>query len=391
MAGIPEKQFMEGRKLRVTWNKCRRTLDRLGAWRWLFAFGLALVTYRLVDNQMQTSPYALWRVVENVPVQVEDDAFDNIYIIPNQSFAVSLVLAVDALHFGMNITPADFEIKVNAQRLKFLLKDVPSRTEALTIVYEIQPADIMTKPGGVDIREIKNAKLKILCDRTSRREVPVRLKLNRERQEKGWGYDCQIVAPSVVSVQGPAFLVNQLAELESEPIVLEGTQPYRGMANLKLDSEMTKMYYSHTQVEYNVVPQKESGRTTVRAFKDVRICFLNRGDSRLRPILGQDSDAFVQLQLKGPNKVVNSMDPEHLRVICDLTPFTLEGGQKVKLQVFGLPEGVQVERILPDEVLNMQLAYQDSLPESVREKENAEQPETTGVSGPAVEGASEVP
>ena len=357
MAGTPNKKIMSVASLLNVWNKYRRLLDRLGIWRWLFAFVLALVTYHLMDNQMQTSPYALWRVVENVPVEVDCEAMDNIYILPNQEFFVSLELAVDALHFGKNITSDDFRIRVNAQRLGVLLNDVPSRTEALKIKYEVQPADIMTKPGGVNIRKIKKADLEIECDRMTHREVPVRLKLNRDHQEKGWGYDCQIVAPSIVSVIGPAYLLNQLSEIESEPIILEGTQPYRGMADLNLSAEMRTLYCSHTQVEYNVVPQKESGRSTVRSFKDVRICFLNRGDSRLRPVLSRDTDPFVELQLKGPNKVMNAMDAEHLRVVCDLTPFTLEGGQRVTLQVFGLPEGVQVERILPDGILNVQLAF----------------------------------
>ena len=86
-------------------------------------------------------------------------------------------------------------------------------------------------------------------------------------------------------------------------------------------------------------------------------------------------------------KVLDELKPEQLRVVCDLTPFTLEGGQKVKIEVSGYPDGVVVEEVSPRE-LTVELKFAAAVPPKELEKKAPESPEKPVTSGDGKPGSA---
>ena len=89
---------------------------------------------------------------------------------------------------------------------------------------------------------------------------------------------------------------------------------------------------------------------------------------------------LVNIRLRGAAKVLDELKPEQLRVVCDLTPFTLEGGQKVKIEVSGYPDGVVVEEVSPRE-LTVELKFAAAVPLKEPEKKTPESPVKPVTSG----------
>lgn len=344
----------EGSWLAVQWKGWMRRLQALDFWRMLVAFGLACVTSILIRQQGAENTYASWRSVGPVTVSVprEDLGWD-VHLLGGD-YEVALQVSVDVFHLGNTLTPKDFTVSMDPRRLSALIRSAGVGGGIREVEYVVHPSDVLEKPSGVDIREIRGNVLKVRYEAMVTREVPVHLTLDRRGQQEGWTYDCRLLQ-GVVTVHGPESVVGGIASLSTEPVYLQDTRAYTGMVRLQVPARWEDVQFSRSQVEYEVRPEQNSMNAVTRAFHDLQVLFLFRGDNFLHPQFLHGVSPRVTLHLTGPSMVLKSLNPEQLRVVCDLTPFTMAGGQDVRLQVLGLPEGVQVAEILPAEVLSLQL------------------------------------
>ncbi|GEM_PF-4217256 len=347
------------------WDRRLRAFD---FWRLLIALGLALVTCSVIRRQGADSSYASWREIKNVQVTLGNQSLaGNLYVLP-QTFQVDLNVAVDALHRTGSYQPEQFGIEINEQRLLAVLNSLPQNNSAdpQVVDYTITEADVVTKPAGVVVRGVAHANLKIKCDRIGVREVPVRLTVDRNQEESGWTYEC-VPLTSVVRVTGPEYMLSRIKTISTEMIVPKDTQTYHGMIGLVKPADMPELSLSMDHIEYEVIPQKDSKELVTRAFNHLQIYFLMRGDSMLEPkFVPGESSREVDIHLRGPSKILKGMSIEDLRVVCDLTPYTMAGKQNVKLGVLDLPDGVKVVEILPRGILAVELGYRhDGQPEPV--------------------------
>lgn len=350
------------------WRCLERRLRDFDFWRLVVAFGLALMTWVVIRRQSAESPFAAWREIKQVSIIVEDSAhMGNLYLLP-RTYYVDLEVSVDAMHRSTAFQADQFGIEINEQRLMTVLNSRPDNASAepQEVDYWVVEADVVKKPAGVDIRGIKNGHLKIKCDQIGVREMQVRLKIDPKQEVPGWTYECSSLT-SIVRVTGPMYQLARLEPISTEVIMPKETQPYRGLARLVKPLDMPEITLSTEQIEYEVIPQKDSKEIGNREFKRLQIFFLMRGDSMLEPQFdSSESTREVDIHLRGPSKVLKAMTPEDIRVVCDLTPYTMAGKQNVKLRVLNLPEGVQVEEILPRDILTVELGYRrDSQPKAV--------------------------
>ena len=357
MSALPNnKKSGEGSWLALRWKAGMRKLQMLDIWRMMVALGLACATSVLIRQQSATSAYAGWKSVEAVTVQVPRKPLESEVRLFEENYTVTLQVSVDVFHMDNPLSSKDFVVTMDPVRLGSLIRQAGVGGGVRQVEYEVQPADVLEKPSGVDIREIRGGKLQVRYEPVVSREVPVHLTLDRRGQQEGWTYECHLLqGQGVVAVRGPESEVAKIAGIPTEPIQLQDTRPYTGMVRLQTPSNGEWVHISRSQVEYEVKPEQNTMNAIRRAFNDLSVVFLSRYESFLHPRQVSESSPRVNVHLSGPSMVLKNLNPEQLRVVCDLTPYTMAGGQKVRLQVLGLPEGVQVEDILPQEYLTLEL------------------------------------
>ncbi|MGN0866795.1 MAG: hypothetical protein ACI4SG_03850 [Oligosphaeraceae bacterium] len=347
------KKGGEGSWLALRWKEWMHKLQMLDIWRMMVAFGLAVATAVLIRQQSATSAYAGWQSVGPVPVQVPQNLGNEVRVLEG-NYAVTLQVSVDVFHMDNSLSPREFKVSMDPLRLGSLIRQAGPGSGIRQVEYEVQPADVLEKPAGVDIREIRGAVLQVRYEPVVNREIPVHLTLDRRRQQEGWTYDCRPLQ-GVVVVRGPDSEVAGIASIATEPVVLQDTRAYTGMVRLQRPGNGEWIQLSRSEVEYEVRPEQNTMDKIVRAFTEIQVVFLARGESFLHPRLANGESPRVSVYLSGPSMVLKSLSTEQFRVVCDLTPYTLPGGQKVRLQVLGLPEGVQVTEILPQSTLSLEL------------------------------------
>ena len=342
--------------LKRHWKNLGSWLQVLDFWRLVVAFGLACGTFFLLRQQFSSSGYSAWREIQNVAVEIPRSGLGVDVSLDDRPFTVDLMVTVDLLHLGRPISAGDFKISADPRRLGALIRNQANADglDECEVVYHVEASDVLVKPDGVEIREIKSDDLHVVYEPMVTKEVPVRLSLDRRHQEEGWSYDCRLIQEIVV-VHGPASQVKRIDSVTTEPVELQETQAYSGMVALQVPPGFADVHFSRSKVEYKVVPEKETMEDTTRAFNNVQVVFLTRGDSTLRPRLPDGIAPRRNVHLQGPSKVLKSLTPEQLQLVCDLTPYTMEGGHKVRLQPLWLPEGVQVVEIFPEPDLTVEL------------------------------------
>ncbi|MCQ2397392.1 MAG: hypothetical protein MJ106_06830 [Lentisphaeria bacterium] len=339
-------------------------LRAIDVWRLLISVILAVCAYIVISNYSDNGKYSVWRRLE-VPVEIHTEDGDGRIYLQEQTYSVEVEFSVDILHCNKVFMPEDFGIKIDLNRLQASMGDFsPSNknVEPLRIPYKIAVTDVYRKPVGVSIRNINkgHADINIICDRILGRQLSVVVNVDRSRQLPSWTYECVPKTP-VVTVSGPAFEVNKLEKIQCD-ISPEGRQQYTEAVALRVPHTVgCELLLDPSSIECSVTPKRDSYEEVERVFNNLRVFFLNRLDCQLHPkVRGGEEAMNVNVYLRGLGKILDAVSTEQLRVVCDLTPYTLAGGQHVKLMVMGLPDGVSVERITPQDALEVELVHEES-------------------------------
>ena len=365
------------------WRRFSRRIEAMDFWRVLISFILAVITCLIIRGQRNAnSGYASWRTIKDVPVHFIAQGDSDIAVRTGQDLRVDLDVSVVFISQGTLITADDFAIEGSLDRLAA----AAAGKVASTVEYTVQNSDVVKKPAGVEIRRIRNKRLDVAFDRIVSREVPVRLNVDTSQQQPGWIYKCEPIKP-VVLVRGLAPVVNSITWVESEPIVVKDTQSYTGRVELRPPGNSGSVSLDRYWEDYRVTVRKDSNEEMRRSYNNLPVFFITSFDSNLRPMLPGGRTPLVNIRLRGAAKVLDELKPEQLRVVCDLTPFTLEGGQKVKIEVSGYPDGVVVEEVSPRE-LTVELKFAAAVPPKELEKKAPESPEKPVTSGDGKPGSA---
>ena len=323
-------------------------------WRKLVAIGLGLLCWfglRLTLKKDVASQH--WFTVRNVHVHVPAAALngpDRYYFAQGGASvtSVSLDVAVDFWHQGTEIKPDEFRVELPMEALAF--EDDGRRTEPLRHEYTLVENDIREKPSTVKLRSIDPKTITLRWDKYVSREIPVHANIknwlpgNRTAQTQ--------VEPSVVTVTGPAFMVNQITAVQTAEFDLRNDQDF------DMELELLPPAFAECTLGIQQVMLKVKVRNNAevisRRFDNIRVNILNRLDATFEADRNSVVSDQVSVIVSGPADSVNGIAESGLGAYCDLTSFSSSGIQNVKVQLLGLPPGVKAA-IEPSEFLRLKM------------------------------------
>ncbi|MBK6807979.1 MAG: hypothetical protein IPG81_03570 [Sandaracinaceae bacterium] len=152
-----------------------------------------------------------------------------------------------------------------------------------------------------------------------------------------------VPVPSSLGVVGPESAVAGLSVLLTSPVDL--TTLREGTVERRLDvvglPELTR-FTSESQVS---VTYRVGRNLETRTFRGLALEALNGAFRRARP-------AEVRVEIRGLREIIRDIDPLQLVPVVDLAGLPMgPGTQSVRVQVRGVPSGVEVVSVHPAEVL----------------------------------------
>jgi YbbR domain-containing protein len=198
-------------------------------------------------------------------------------------------------------------------------------------------------PAGVSLTQMAPASIPLSWEQRVERRVPV------EVQQVGDLRSGLILTappspiPGVLGVVGPESAVNGLSVLLTAPVDISTLR--EGTVERRLDviglPELTRFTSeSQVSVSYRVARNLET-----RTFRGLAVEVLNGSFRRIRP-------AEVRVEVRGLREIIGEITPEQLVPIVDLEGVTeAAGATSLRVQVRGMPVGVEVVSVHPAEVL----------------------------------------
>ncbi len=339
-------------------------------WRWLIrdpwrkgiALVLAIGCWWVLNLSLHRPGSQQWEKIDNVPVSLEpdDDLFASQYDISMQSLnprEVALLVAVDA--WGIDqLTAKNFRIHINPQNLHFTNDGL--RTQPLEATYTLRSTDLVEKPDGVTLRGFAPSVVSFHWDRKIAKQVPVQLNLVNQLPDT---LACHAQPAPPLHVIGPAYLVNQISVIETEPILLNQQSPGTvtlESVQLQLPSQFATLELERRHIPVNLeITDLQQSKT--RFVKDIRLNYLSNPDSALVLQNAAQLPRKVSIYVSGPAGLLKELKADRLMAICDLTPFSMPGPQDVTVQVMNLPPEVTVTRMTPPGPVRVVLAAPSAL------------------------------
>ncbi len=323
-------------------------------WRKLVALGLGMLCWLGIRSTFSKSiAEQHWFVVENVKVTVPAAALngaERYYFAQGATVGnVSLDVAVDFWHQGTEIKPSDFRMELPLDTLAF--EDDGRRTEPLQREYTLVVNDIREKPSEVEVRQITPKTIKVRWDKYVSREVPVHANVNNWLP--GNRTVQTTVTPAVVTVTGPAFMVNQITAVQTAEFDLRNDDQ-----GFSMDLDLVPPGFAECTLSTQDVKVtfdiRDNTEIISRRFDNVRVNILNRLDATFEVDRNSVVSDQVSVIVTGTADKVNRMAEEGLGAYCDLTSFSSSGVQNVKVELLGVPSGVKTT-VEPSEFLRLKM------------------------------------
>jgi YbbR domain-containing protein len=149
--------------------------------------------------------------------------------------------------------------------------------------------------------------------------------------------------PAAVTISGPASEIAQLEHVTTEPISIGGLAVGRYERRVALVRPPPYAKYESepfVTVSFEIAPQ-----TVERSMSHLDIAVVGGVVRELRP-------SRVRVTLRGPLATLDAIDPQSVVPYVDVTTLSPAGGaQVVRVEVRGIPEGVELVDVEPRDVL----------------------------------------
>jgi hypothetical protein len=198
-------------------------------------------------------------------------------------------------------------------------------------------------PAGVALSQMAPASIPLSWEQRVERQVPVEVDGVGELRSGLVLTGPAVPVPSSLGVVGPESAVAGLSVLLTSPVDL--TTLREGTVERRLDvvglPELTR-FTSESQVS---VTYRVGRNLETRTFRGLALEALNGAFRRARP-------AEVRVEIRGLREIIRDIDPLQLVPVVDLAGLPMgPGTQSVRVQVRGVPSGVEVVSVHPAEVL----------------------------------------
>ena len=306
----------------------------------IVALGLTVVLYAVLNEGKQQQ-----RDILNVPVIVEGDS--DVYVSDASSRAEVRLTVKGSERRLKNMEINGISGKVN------VFRNIPGFDSGLVKIQLSEKH--FSLPRGVEIKNIEPGVLVLAVQRRISRELPVNAVL---QGQPGEGYECTGTrcAPSGVLVSGPEQIVGKLDSIETEPVMISpGENVAFSKNNVRLHNpvpgELTlNIAETEVFVEIKAKPIQK------RIFKAIPITWMSPLQYRMQVTrIGENkvvvADNNVDVEISGPQNVVDKISAQDLVVVADLTSteFSKDGEFQIGLQASlrGEPVGWVKARAIP--------------------------------------------
>ncbi|MEM7392903.1 MAG: CdaR family protein [Verrucomicrobiota bacterium] len=209
-----------------------------------------------------------------------------------------------------------------------------------TVIFQ---ARHVKAPGGARPLSFRPAKIVFAVDKEDRKLVPVKEDLTGEPPD-GFEVTDVTIQPDTVQIFGPLLRLNEIADLKTAPIDLNGRESsFKTRAsvvsqdsswNAQLDPEWVNVEVTIRERSSNI----NLDQVIVRALTDPA-----------QPAGVTIEPPVVKVVLKGRAKVLNSLELELIRAYVDCAGLESGATSKVPVQVHA-PAPIEVEEIVPPAV-----------------------------------------
>ena len=208
--------------------------------------------------------------------------------------------------------------------------------------YEFSAADF-DLPLGVSVTEVDPPSIVLEWARRGERWLRIR-PLLRGEPRRGLSLGEQITAePEAVLLVGPADEIRGIAQADTTEIDLSSLVPGPNVRRVRLARPPEHTYYEEdgmVTVTIQAIPERAE-----RTLPRVEVSAINGVARSVRP-------KTVAITLFGPPSLVQGMHAEQIVAVVDAQPVaTSRQAALARVQVHGLPEGVEARRIMPPEVV----------------------------------------
>lgn len=203
-------------------------------------------------------------------------------------------------------------------------------------------ASLVDAGSNVQVLEISPATLQLSWAATGEKRVPIELVLEGELP-KGRELGGQVeVEPGYITLRGPQALLDDIDSVMTEPLSLErfDTGEHTRRVPLKrLPDHLVYVEDTAVAVGLTVTPA-----VSQQTFKRLEVAVLGEGRFGLRP-------DRVNVTLRGPQQLIEELEPEALVPYIELDPMHLAGTRAYDVRLRGVPEAISAVTISPPSVL----------------------------------------
>jgi len=220
-----------------------------------------------------------------------------------------------------------------------IVHDLTSLETPGTIVFNLEDRDVR-RPSRFRVAGVTPGRISAELDRRGEKVLPVKVRY-RGRPRRGFRVVEARVFPPEVPVKGPAGVLGNMSEIETEPITVMGRQATFD-AQVALNPISPFAREPLPEVGVIVVMGREMKE---RVFSQIRVDIM-KTSARFDQVRVEPRE--VDLYLKGPEPVMDSLTPAALRVYVDIVGLE-PGTWELPLQTAFPPE-VVLERADPPRV-----------------------------------------
>lgn len=246
----------------------------------------------------------------------------------------------------MLVSPLPAQVKVTMRGSRSKLSSL-SRDELAPLQMDLRDgsarsyhfdAHQLDTGGNVRVMEITPPSVTLTWAAASEKRVPVHVQLDGEL-ERGLALQGDVeTEPGYVTLRGPAPTLAAITTVSTEPVSLIdlGLGSHRRRLPLESAPEYVS-YVEDSSVEVRLVVRPIVAE---RAFKRLEIAAVGDAQVALRP-------ERVEVILRGPQDVLAGVEPDGLLPYVEVAPGTSGVTQLREIKLRGVPDGVEVMRILP--------------------------------------------
>ncbi|MFI5306746.1 MAG: YbbR-like domain-containing protein [Polyangiales bacterium] len=244
--------------------------------------------------------------------------------------------------------PAQLKVTLRGSRSKL---STLSRDQMLPVQLDLRHASSGTyyiDPHTIDVGsniqvvEIAPSVVPLTWVAAAEKRVSVQVELEGEL-DSGYSLRGEAQAePSFVTLRGPQKRLESLDTVSTDPVTLLNLRPgnhRRRVSLMALPEHVTYVEDTSVEVKLTVVP-----RLAERSFKRIPIAVA--GDARMLP-----RPDHAEVTLRGPRQVLDEIEPDLIVPYVDAPVGSTEPGSTVEVSLRGVPDGVEIVRVLPASVL----------------------------------------